>query len=181
MIKPQDRKKVLQAIKDIQDPIQRRLVALKIAYSEATDSVRRDWLRNQIILMYERFGKPREPIQIEEVTGYVPQDASVGYTRGTMKQTKARSMVKKKEDYWIPDSVNKHKAGSLHRMLEIPKSEPIPFTLLEKIRVTPIGKTIKNPVKLGKDKLKVTKLAKGRSVWGLNLKRITQKKKKGGK
>jgi hypothetical protein len=91
-----------------------------------------------------------------------------------------QEMTKKKETYWIPESVNKHKKGSLHRMLEVPKSEDIPFTLLEKIRNTPIGETIKNPVKTGKDKIKVTKLVKQRAVWGLNMKRISQKKKKWG-
>jgi hypothetical protein len=91
-----------------------------------------------------------------------------------------KEMTTKKADYWIPKSVNEHKAGSLHRILEVPASEKIPFTLLEKIRVTPIGETIKNPVKSGKNKIKVTKLVKQRAVWGLNMKRIGQKKKKRG-
>jgi hypothetical protein len=86
--------------------------------------------------------------------------------------------TKKEEEYWIPKSVNEHKAGSLHRMLEVPESEDLPFTLLEKIRVTPIGETIKNPTKIGKTHIKVTKLVKQRAVWGLNMKRIGQKRKK---
>jgi hypothetical protein len=82
----------------------------------------------------------------------------------------------KKPDYWIPVSVRKHKKGSLHRMLGVPKGKKIPFTMLEKIRQTPIGETIKNPVELGKDRIKVTRKLKARSVWGLNLKRISQGK-----
>jgi len=77
---------------------------------------------------------------------------------------------------WITETVSRHKKGSLHRILGVPPKEKIPYTLLEKIRNTPIGTTIDNPVQSGKDKIKVTKLVKQRAVWGLNLKRITQRK-----
>jgi hypothetical protein len=87
-------------------------------------------------------------------------------------------MIKKKVNNWIPDAVKNHKPGSLHRMLDVPQSETIPFTLLDKTCHTPIGKTVKNPTQTGKKKVKVTKLVKKRSCLALTLKRIG---KKGGK
>jgi hypothetical protein len=86
-------------------------------------------------------------------------------------------MVTKKEDYWIPRSVNEHKKGSLHRMLEVPPSESIPFTFLQEIVNTPIGMIAKNPTQTGKKKIKVTHLVKARANWALNLKRISRKRK----
>jgi len=56
--------------------------------------------------------------------------------------------------------------------LQIPIKDNIPFTLLEKIRTTPIGKTITNPTKKGKRRIKVTAFLKKRAVLALNLKRI---------
>lgn len=76
---------------------------------------------------------------------------------------------------WIKKTTKQHKKGSLHKMLGVSQSDPIPYTFLEKIRKTPIGETIINPVKTGKDTIKVTKLVKQRAVWGLNLKRISQR------
>lgn len=76
------------------------------------------------------------------------------------------------KELWIQKAFKKKKKGALSRMLEIPEKENIPFTLLEKIRVTDIGKTIKNPTKTGKKQIKVTRLLKRRSVAALNVKRI---------
>jgi len=78
----------------------------------------------------------------------------------------------KMKELWIQKAFKKKKKGSLSRMLEIPEKDNIPFTLLEKIRVTDIGKTIKNPTKTGKKKIKITRLLKRRSVAALNVKRI---------
>jgi len=85
-------------------------------------------------------------------------------------------MTTPKVNKWIPDALKHHREGSLHRMLGVPKSETIPFTLLEKIRTAPIGSTITNPVNAGKYKIKVTRLVKSRAVLALNLKRIGQKR-----
>ncbi|MFA5136948.1 MAG: hypothetical protein WC489_06205 [Patescibacteria group bacterium] len=68
------------------------------------------------------------------------------------------------------------KPGALSKMLGIPVKDNIPFTLLEKIRRTPIGDTITNPTKRGRNTIKVTKLLKKRAVLALNAKRITQKR-----
>jgi hypothetical protein len=87
-------------------------------------------------------------------------------------------MTKKKVDYWIPDAVKNHKEGSLHKMLEVPQSETLPFTLVDKGCHTPIGKTFKNPTQTGKKKVKVTKLVKQRSCLALTLKRMGKKRKK---
>jgi len=72
--------------------------------------------------------------------------------------------------YWIKEAVGKE--GTLSRQLQIPIKDNIPFTLLEKIKTTPIGKTITNPTTKGKKRIKVTKLLKQRAVLALNLKRI---------
>ena len=72
--------------------------------------------------------------------------------------------------YWIKDAVGK--SGTLSRQLQISIKENIPFTLLEKIRKTPIGTTITNPTTKGKKRIKVTRLLKQRAVLALNLKRI---------
>ena len=76
------------------------------------------------------------------------------------------------KELWIQKAFKKKKKGALSRMLNIPEKENIPFTLLEKIRVTAIGKTIKNPTKTGKEQIKVTRLLKMRSGAALNVKRI---------
>lgn len=88
-----------------------------------------------------------------------------------------KKMTKKKEEYWIPRSVNEHKKGSLHRMVGVPASEPIPFTFLQEIVDTPIGEHAKNPTQTGIKKIKVTHLVKARANWALNLKRISRKRK----
>jgi len=56
------------------------------------------------------------------------------------------------------------KKGALSRQLGIPEQDNIPFTLLEKIRKTEIGKTIKNPTKSGNQEIKITKKLKKRAV-----------------
>jgi hypothetical protein len=86
-------------------------------------------------------------------------------------------IVKKSSDKWMQNAF--HKEGALHRMLGIPESELIPFTLLEKVRVTRIGTTITNPTQVGDKRIKVTKLLKLRAVGALNAKRIGQKRQKG--
>jgi hypothetical protein len=85
-------------------------------------------------------------------------------------------VIPKKVNKWIPGALEHHKEGSLHRMLGVPRSETIPFTFLETIRNTTIGKTAKNPTQIGKPSVKVTQLVKSRAVLALNLKRIGQKR-----
>lgn len=64
------------------------------------------------------------------------------------------------------------KKGALGKQLGIPEKDNIPFTLLEKIKNTEIGKTIKNPTKSGKQEFKVTKKLKKRAVLALTMKRF---------
>ena len=80
-------------------------------------------------------------------------------------------MVKK----WIPRNLKK---GALSRQLDIPEEKKIPFTLLEKIRKTRIGKRIRNPTKTGKRLIRVTRLLKRRAVLALTLKRLAKKRRK---
>lgn len=79
------------------------------------------------------------------------------------------------KELWMQKAFKKKKKGALSRMLEIPEKQNIPFTLLEKIRVTDIGNVIGNPTKTGKRKIKITRLLKRRSVAALNVKRIRRR------
>jgi len=81
------------------------------------------------------------------------------------------------KNQWIQDSTTAHKKGALHRMLGISPSETIPFTWLEVIRNTNIGRRAKNPTQIGYGSVKVTPLLKKRAVWALNLKRIMKRRK----
>lgn len=56
------------------------------------------------------------------------------------------------------------KKGALRAQLHIPIGKKIPCTLLQKIRKTELGKTIKNPTKIGIDEIKITPLLKKRAV-----------------
>ena len=75
---------------------------------------------------------------------------------------------------WIQNSLEEH--GSLHKQLEIPESKKIPVALLDKILNANIGKTIVNPSKTGKRRIKVSRLLKKRANLAKNLKKISKKK-----
>jgi len=78
--------------------------------------------------------------------------------------------------YWIQHAVKR--PGALSRQLGIPVRDNIPKTLLEKIAKTPIGKTIRNPTKKGKRRIRVTRKLKKRAVLALTLKRLAEKKRR---
>ena len=78
--------------------------------------------------------------------------------------------------YWIQHAVKK--PGALSRQLGIPVRDNIPKTLLEKIAKTAIGKTIRNPTKKGKRRIRVTRKLKKRAVLALTLKRLAEKKRR---
>ena len=71
---------------------------------------------------------------------------------------------------WIQKA--KIKKGTLSRQLDIPEEDDIPITLLRAIRDADIGDTIKNPTKMGKQTIKVTRLLKKRAVLAITLKGI---------
>ena len=79
-------------------------------------------------------------------------------------------MVKK----WIQEAVNK--PGTLHKQLEIPNDKKIPMILLNKIIKAEAGDVIINPSKVGKNKMKVTRLLEERAILARNLKRISAKR-----
>ena len=64
------------------------------------------------------------------------------------------------------------KKGVLSRQLNIPEEENIPMTLLNKIISAEAGQTIKNPTKIGKRVIKVTRKLERRAILARNLKRI---------
>ena len=74
---------------------------------------------------------------------------------------------------WIQKAVKRK--GSLSDQLGIPKGKKIPFTLLNKIIAAKAGQTIRNPCKIGKRFIKVTRLIERRAILARNLKRIRRK------
>ncbi len=88
-------------------------------------------------------------------------------TEGRKKTSLCGGILIKK--YQRPLKLNLKK-GSLSRMLEIREQDNIPLTLLRKIKNSGIGKTIKNPTKTGKRRIKITKLLKKRAVFAYVMK-----------
>lgn len=76
---------------------------------------------------------------------------------------------------WIQKAVEK--PGTLHKQLGIPRDKKIPMSLLNKIIKAKAGDTITNPSKLGKKKIKVTRLLEHRAILARNLKKLKKLKK----
>ena len=70
---------------------------------------------------------------------------------------------------WIQKA--KIKKGALHRQLSVPKDKDIPVTLLRKIKASETGRTITNPTRTGKRRVKVTTLLKRRVNFALNVRK----------
>lgn len=62
--------------------------------------------------------------------------------------------------------------GALSRQLKIPIKKNIPMTLLNKIVKAKAGQTIRNPTKIGKRRIKVTRLLERRAILARTLKRF---------
>ena len=75
---------------------------------------------------------------------------------------------------WIQRAI--HRPGKLHSDLGIPKAEKIPMSLLNAIVKAKAGQTIKNPTRVGKKKILVTRKIEQRAILARNLKKISRKK-----
>jgi hypothetical protein len=90
--------------------------------------------------------------------------------------------MKKKIEYFIQPAVQHEIAvghkGYTHKLLGIPEDYNLSHaeTLLEKIVDAPIGKRIKNPLKIGKRSYTITTDLKRHVNFTLNLVRISQSK-----
>ena len=62
--------------------------------------------------------------------------------------------------------------GALHKQLGISKDNKIPVSLLNKIISAKVGETIKNPSKVGRRRIKVTRVLERRAILARNLKKI---------
>ncbi len=71
---------------------------------------------------------------------------------------------------WIQKALKGH--GSVHKQLGIPNDKKIPSSLLNRIIKAKAGDTIKNPSKMGKRNIKVTRLLERRAILAKNLKNI---------
>ncbi|MBU2616647.1 MAG: hypothetical protein KKB79_01545 [Nanoarchaeota archaeon] len=67
------------------------------------------------------------------------------------------------------------KKGVLHKQLGIPQDKKIPISLLNKIIAARPGDIITNPSKLGKKRIKVTRILEKRANLAKNLKNISKK------
>ena len=74
---------------------------------------------------------------------------------------------------WIQST--KLKEGALSKQLSIPEKEDIPVGLLKKIKETPTGTIMENPMKTGKRHYKITPLLKKRASLALTLKGFKKK------
>ena len=72
--------------------------------------------------------------------------------------------------YWIQRAIRKPRA--LRRSLAIPKGKKIPVTLLRAIISAKAGQTIRNPTKVGKRKIRVTRLLERRAICAFNLRKL---------
>ncbi len=79
-----------------------------------------------------------------------------------------------KDRYWIQRAIKK--PGALSRQLGIPVEKNIPKKLLLKIKRAKVGTTIRNPTKVGKRRIKVTRLLKRRAVLALTLKKLAKRR-----
>lgn len=61
------------------------------------------------------------------------------------------------------------KKGSLRRSLGIPKGKKIPLSLLNRIISAKSGQVIRNPTKVGKRRIRVTRKIERRSILARNL------------
>lgn len=68
------------------------------------------------------------------------------------------------------------KKGTLHRQLGISEDKKIPLSLLNKIISASPGEVITNPSKVGRKKIKVTRVLEKRANLARNLKNISNKK-----
>jgi len=84
--------------------------------------------------------------------------------------------VMKKTKKWIQSTGIKK--GALSKQLGIPEEENIPKTLLDEIIQAKAGDKIKNPTKIGKKSIKVTRLMERRAIMARNLKAISKSRKK---
>lgn len=71
---------------------------------------------------------------------------------------------------WIQRAIKEK--GALHRQLKIPKSKKIPVKLLKKIVAARAGQTIRNPTKVGKRRIKVTRKLERRAILALTLRKL---------
>lgn len=76
---------------------------------------------------------------------------------------------------WIQKAI--WKKGTFSSQLGIPEEKDIPVPLLNKIIKAKPGDSITNPSKLGKRRIKVTRLLKKRANLAKTLKKISKKKK----
>ena len=72
--------------------------------------------------------------------------------------------------YWIQKAIKN--PGALKGQLGIPKEKKIPTKLLKAIIQAKAGETIRNPTKVGKRRIKVTRKLERRAILAMNLRRL---------
>lgn len=74
--------------------------------------------------------------------------------------------------------IKRLKKGALSRQLGIAKKDDIPMTLLRMIVIAKIGEVIRNPTKLGRRRLPITRLLIRRAVLAITLKKLAAARRK---
>ncbi|MCH7850666.1 MAG: hypothetical protein IH845_03425 [Nanoarchaeota archaeon] len=74
---------------------------------------------------------------------------------------------------WIQRAI--HKPGRLHSDLRIKKGEKIPMSLLNALIKSEAGDTVKNPTKIGKKSILLTRKIEQRAILARNLKRMKKR------
>jgi len=117
-----------------------------------------------------RFRESRQAIVRNDTTIGIPK-LTPPYRRIPLHRRRPRSAIvrNKPRSYSKSHLVPLKRKYPLKNHLNIPKDHKIPTSILIKIRNAPIGCIIRNPTKVGKRKIKVTKLLKRRAIATLNL------------
>ncbi len=82
---------------------------------------------------------------------------------------------------WQNRMFKTHPPGSTHRMLGVPKGDPLPLTFMQAIVDAEVGDIVKNPTKIGFKQVKVTRYMKAKMNGILNAIRVSQGKYRSGK
>jgi hypothetical protein len=83
---------------------------------------------------------------------------------------------RRRRRFWIRRAIKK--PGALSRQLRIPIRAKIPTSLLRRIVRAKAGQTITNPTKVGKRRIKVTRLLERRASLALTLRKLVRRRRR---
>jgi len=84
-----------------------------------------------------------------------------------------RRRRRRRRRFWIRKAIKK--PGALRRALRIPAEKKIPTKLLRRITKAKAGQTITNPTRVGKRRIRVTRLLERRAILALILRGLPRR------